>query len=452
MRRYFGTDGVRGRANVFPMTAEFALKLGKAAAKIFKNEGKKHRIVIGKDTRISGYMFENAIVSGICSMGVDAIMLGVLPTPAIAFITRSVRADAGIVISASHNPYFDNGIKFFSADGYKLPDEIELEIERLIEEGVESTNSRSIGKAYRIETAIGRYVEYAKSTFNKKYDLNGLKIVLDCANGAAYKVAPLALAELGADIIVLNDKPDGENINKNCGAVYPEAMAKEVRRVNADLGISFDGDADRVIFCDEKGDVVDGDFIMGICADDMKSEGLLNKNTLVATVMSNLGFEKSLKSRGIKLIRTLVGDRYVLEEMIKGWYNLGGEQSGHLIFSDYNTTGDGLISALQLLKVIVKKEKLLSELKSFIEVYPQVLHNVEVPAKIPLHELPTTLKTIKKIEKKLSDKGRILVRYSGTENKLRIMAEGEDKETVDILCKEIIDTVIDEISKMRINV
>lgn len=451
VRRYFGTDGVRGRANVFPMTAEFALKLGKAAAKIFKNGDKKHRIVIGKDTRVSGYMFENAIVSGICSMGVDAIMLGVLPTPAIAFITRSVRADAGIVISASHNPYYDNGIKFFSADGYKLPDELEIEMERLVEEGVEDVDGTSIGKAYRIETAIGRYVEYAKSTFDKRFDLKGLKIVLDCANGAAYKVAPLAIAELGADVVVINDKPDGKNINENCGAVYPEAVAKEVKRVNADLGISFDGDADRVIFCDEKGEIVDGDFIMGICAENMKSEGVLIKDTVVTTVMSNLGFEKSLKSIGIKIIRSAVGDRYVLEEMIKGGYNLGGEQSGHLIFSDYNTTGDGLISALQLLKVMVKKGKPLSELKSFIEAYPQVLRNVEVPAKIPLHELPLTLKTIKSIEKKLSDKGRLLVRYSGTENKLRVMVEGEDKETIDRYCNEIIDIALSEISKRYVN-
>lgn len=445
MRKYFGTDGVRGKANIFPMTADFALKLGMAAAKIFKNGNKKHKIVIGKDTRISGYMFENAIVSGICSMGVDAIIVGVLPTPAIAFITRSLRADAGVVISASHNLYYDNGIKFFSSDGFKLPDMLEIEMERLLDENLEFESFEDVGKAYRIETAIGRYVEYAKASFDKRYDLKGLKIVLDCANGAAYKVAPMAISELGADIVVINDRPNGKNINENCGAVYPDQLCQTVKDVKADVGISFDGDADRVIFCDENGELVDGDLILGICAKDMKSEGILNKNTIVATVMSNIGFEKSLKREGINVVRSQVGDRYVLEEMLKGGFNLGGEQSGHIIFLDYNTTGDGLISALQLLKVMVKTRRPLSELKSFISLYPQVLENVDVHYKRPLDEMKGTLKKIKYIEEKLKGQGRIFVRYSGTENKLRVMVEGEDLKTIKAYCDEVIQIALDEI-------
>ena len=448
MRKYFGTDGVRGRANIFPMTSDFAMKLGKAIAKIYKNGNKKHKIVIGKDTRISGYMFESAIVSGICSMGVDAVMLGVLPTPAIAFITRSLRADAGVVISASHNPYEDNGIKFFSADGYKLPDEVELKIEGLVDEEFLDVSSEEVGKAYRIETAIGRYVEYAKGTFDKNFDLKGLKIVVDCANGAGYKVAPMAISELGADVIVINDRPDGKNINNKSGAVYPEVMVDKVREVGADLGISFDGDADRVIFADEKGDIVDGDFALGICGRMMKAEGTLNSNTIVSTVMSNIGFEMAMKKEGINVIRSQVGDRYVLEEMIKGRYNLGGEQSGHIIFSDYNTTGDGLISALQLLKVVVKTSKPLSELRSFIKTYPQVLKNAEVPEKIPLDKLPKTSKAISDIESKLKSAGRVLVRYSGTEKKLRVMLEGEEYKVISAFADEIINTALYEIRKM----
>lgn len=448
MRRYFGTDGVRGRANIFPMTSDFAMKLGKAIAKVYKNGNKKHKIVIGKDTRVSGYMFESAIVSGICSMGVDAVMLGVLPTPAIAFITRSLRADAGVVISASHNPYEDNGIKFFSAEGYKLHDDVELKIESIVDEEFLDVSSEDVGKAYRIETAIGRYVEYAKSTFDKNFDLKGLKIVVDCANGAGYKVAPMAISELGADVFVINDRPDGKNINDKCGAVYPEMMASKVKEVGADLGISFDGDADRVIFADEKGEIVDGDFALGICGRMMKSEGVLNKNTIVSTVMSNIGFEMAMRNEGIDIIRSQVGDRYVLEEMVKGGFNLGGEQSGHIIFSDYNTTGDGLISAFQLLKVLVKTSKPLSELKSFIKTYPQVLKNVEVPEKIPLDKLPKTLRAVSDIENKLKSTGRVLVRYSGTEKKLRVMLEGEEHKVISMFADEIINTALYEIRKM----
>ncbi|MGA1861570.1 phosphoglucosamine mutase [Deferribacter thermophilus] len=449
MRKYFGTDGIRGRANVFPMISDFALKLGKAIATIFKNGGKKHLIVIGKDTRISGYMFENAIVSGICSMGVDAVLLGVLPTPAIAFITKSLRADAGVVISASHNPYYDNGIKFFGPDGYKLSDDLELKIEELVEKNNFNLSPTNIGKAYRIETAIGRYVEYVKSTFDKDIDLKGLKIVIDCANGATYKVAPMAFSELGADVIVINDKPNGYNINDGCGAVNPEQLQGEVIKHKADLGISFDGDGDRVIFVDEKGEIVDGDYILGICADFMNEIGSLKNSTIVATVMSNLGFENSLLNRGIKMIRSQVGDRYVLEEMLKGGYNLGGEQSGHIIFSDYNTTGDGLISALQLLKVLVRKGDSLNNIKKFIEVYPQKLKNLPVDEKVPFERLTKLQKIIRDIENELKNSGRVLVRYSGTENKLRVMVEAEFEDKIDEYIDKICEVAIEDINKNK---
>lgn len=431
MRKYFGTDGVRGKANEFPMTATFALRLGQAVAKHFSNSNKKiHKIVIGKDTRVSGYMFENALVAGITSMGLDAVLVGVLPTPAISFITRSLRAEAGVVISASHNPYYDNGIKFFSGDGYKLPDDVEMSIEQITDEMIQNgeipISTDRIGKAYRIETAIGRYVEFSKSTFDKDIDLSGMRLVVDCSNGANYKVAPMAFEELGAKIDVMGNDPNGVNINADCGSVYPEAMCAKVKEKGADIGISFDGDGDRVIFCDENGEVVDGDIIMGICARHMNAQGILNDNTMVCTVMSNFGFEKSMEREGVKLVRTDVGDRYVMAEMLDKGYNLGGEQSGHIIFSDYNTTGDGLVSAMQLLKVIVRTGKPLSELKQFITLYPQVLKNFEVASKIPLDYLDETSKEIQAVNAELKGTGRVLVRYSGTENKLRVMLEGED--------------------------
>lgn len=451
MRKYFGTDGVRGKANVFPMTASFALRLGQAAAQQFKNGKKAHRIVVGKDTRISSYMFENALVAGICSMGVDVVQVGVLPTPAIAFITRSLRADAGVVISASHNPYYDNGIKFFSSEGLKLPDEIELAIEQktesMINGGEVSISQEQIGKAYRIDTAVGRYVEFAKSSLDKELDLMGMKIVLDCANGAVYKVAPLAMMELGANVISIGIEPNGTNINSNVGSVYPEKAAQLVKEHKADVGISFDGDADRVIFSDENGEIVDGDTIMGICAKQMKEDGKLNHNTLVATVMSNYGFEKSMNNIGINLERCAVGDRYVLARMLEGGFNIGGEQSGHMIFSDYNTTGDGLVSAIQLLKVMRKTGKPLSELKKFIELYPQVLINEKVDKKVPLSELSESMSLVKSVEEKLKGKGRVLVRYSGTENKIRVMTEGHDLSEITVFAEEIAKSVINEIGK-----
>ncbi len=448
MRKYFGTDGIRGKANVEPLTADFAIKLGRAAAGLFRNNTDTHRkIVIGKDTRLSCYMFENALVSGICSAGIDAVMVGVLPTPAIAFLTKSLRADAGVVISASHNPYHDNGIKFFNANGYKLADVTELEIERMIDENEPKLDSEKIGKASRIETAIGRYVEFVKNTIPKSIDLKGLKIVLDCANGASYRVAPMALRELGAELILLNVDPNGININDNCGAVHPENMAKEVVKQKADLGISFDGDADRVIFADELGNIVDGDKIMGVCALEMMKESRLNNNTIVATVMSNIGFERSLNKQGISLIRSNVGDRYVMEDMAKYGCNLGGEQSGHMIFSDFNTTGDGLISALQLLSVIVKTGKSLSELCSFIETYPQILKNVAVKSKVPIDSLDVTNKLIRQAEERLHSSGRVLVRYSGTENKLRVMIEGKDYNVIEEMALEIAESAVNEINK-----
>lgn len=453
MRQYFGTDGVRGLANEFPMTATFALRLGQAAARQFYTEGKKtHRIVIGKDTRISGYMFESALVAGITSMGMDAILVGVLPTPAIAFITRSLRADAGVVISASHNPYHDNGIKFFSGDGYKLPDNIELQIEKYTEEMIEGgkipLSSDKIGKAYRIDTAIGRYVEFAKNTFDKDINLLGLRLVVDCSNGAAYKVAPLAFEELGAKISVIANEPDGKNINDGCGSVYPEKMLAKVVERKADVGIAFDGDADRVIFSDENGEIVDGDIIMGICAMHMKQKNLLNKSTMVSTVMSNLGFERSMNGMGVDVVRTEVGDRYVMAEMLKNGYNLGGEQSGHIIFSDYNTTGDGLVSAMQLLKVIVSSGKPLSELKKIIELYPQTLKNYKVKNKIPLDRLPKTSAEIAAVEKALGKSGRVFVRYSGTENKIRVMLEGADIAKIEEYAENIGNLALKEIEEL----
>jgi phosphoglucosamine mutase len=443
--KYFGTDGIRGKANLFPLTAEFALKLGLAAGEKFVKEGRHQQIVIGKDTRLSCYMFEAALAAGICSKGVDAVLVGPVPTPAIAFMTRSIRACAGIVISASHNPYYDNGIKFFDATGYKLPDETENELSKLADGDI-PLSADVIGKILRIETAVGRYVEYVKSSFDKTLDLRGLKIVVDCANGACYKVAPAAISELGADTVVINASPNGTNINDNAGSTSPEGMIKKVLETGADMGISFDGDGDRVIVCDKDGSIVDGDFIMGICAIDMKKREKLNKNTVVGTVMSNIGFENSLARFGIKLERTQVGDRYVIENMRKNGYNLGGEQSGHLIFTEYATTGDGLISALQLLKVIISTGIPLSALKKQIEIYPQILLNMKVAKKIPLSELVATEKLIKKIEKELGNDGRVLVRYSGTENKLRVMAEGKDAAKINEYAGEIIKSAEKEIS------
>jgi len=444
MKKLFGTDGVRGVANVYPMTTEMAMQLGRAAAYIFKNGHRRHRIVIGKDTRISGYMIENALAAGICSMGVDVLLVGPLPTPGIANITSSMRADAGVVISASHNAFQDNGIKFFSRDGFKLPDEMELKIEELIfSKKIDSLRpvATEVGKAYRIDDAVGRYVVFLKSSFPKELDLAGMKIVLDCANGAAYKVAPAVLEELGAELVLLGAKPNGTNINAGCGSLHPEVISEAVKEHRADLGIALDGDADRVIFVDEFGNEVDGDHIMAICATDMLKQKKLRKSTLVSTVMSNMGLDIALKKAGGKVIKTAVGDRYVVEEMRKGGYNLGGEQSGHMIFLDYSTTGDGVQSALQVLAVMRRTGKTLSELAEVMIPLPQVLVNVRVAEKKDILTIPEIARLIKGIEEKLKDEGRILIRYSGTEPLLRIMLEGQDKYQITGFAKEIADLV-----------
>lgn len=444
MKKLFGTDGVRGVANVYPMTSEMAMQIGRAAAYLFKNGHRRHRIVIGKDTRLSGYMIENALVAGICSMGVDVLQVGPLPTPGIAYITSSMRADAGVVISASHNPFQDNGIKFFFNDGFKLPDEMELKIEKLIfSEKIDSLRpvATEVGKAYRIDDAVGRYVVFLKSAFPKDLDLVGMKIVLDCANGAAYKVAPAVLEELGAEVITIGVKPNGTNINDGCGSLHPEVMSEAVKMHRADLGIALDGDADRVIVVDEFGNIVDGDQIMAICATEMIRQKKLRKNTLVATVMSNMGLDIAMRKAGGKVIKTDVGDRYVVEEMRKGGYNLGGEQSGHMIFLDYSTTGDGTLSALQLLSIIRRSGKRLSELAEVMIPLPQVLVNVRVAEKRDLMEIPAAVALIRATEAKLGLDGRILIRYSGTEPLLRIMIEGQDKYQITGWAKDIAEAV-----------
>lgn len=440
LKRLFGTDGVRGVANTDPLTAEMALKLGRAVAHVFKRDERRHRIVIGKDTRLSGYMLENALVAGICSMGVDVLLIGPMPTPGIAFITRSLRADAGVMLSASHNAYEDNGIKFFSNEGYKLPDKLEREMERLIFNGeldhIRPT-ATDIGKAYRIDDATGRYVEFVKNSFPKGMTLDGMKIVLDCANGASYKVGPWVLRELGAEVIVYNDEPNGTNINESCGTLYPEVIRKGVIDHKADVGIALDGDGDRVIFADEEARVVDGDYILAICGLDLIKSGQIDNKNLVGTVMSNWGLEKVIKEAGGKLVRASVGDRYVIEEMVKHNALLGGEQSGHIIFKNYTTTGDGLITALQLLRIMRIKGKPLSKLSSVMEKVPQVLINVKVKEKKPIDELPDVSAVITESEKKLGTRGRILVRYSGTEPIARVMVEGIDQDEIDKLAMDI---------------
>jgi phosphoglucosamine mutase len=448
-RRLFGTDGVRGVANVHPMTAEMALQLGRALAWIVRSGPHRHRIVIGKDTRLSGYMLETAIASGICSMGVDVMLTGPLPTPGIAFITQSMRADAGVVISASHNPYQDNGIKFFSRDGFKLPDELEIEVERLVLDaggaedfqGLRPTATR-IGKAKRVDDAIGRYVVFLKSILPKELDLDGMRVVVDCANGAGYHVAPYVFEELGAKVIPLNVSPDGKNINARCGAVHPEAMAKAVVRHKANLGIALDGDADRAILADETGRVVDGDAIMALVGRDLHRRKRLAKGTVVATVMSNLGLERSLAEVGAKVVRTAVGDRYVVEEMRRSGCNFGGEQSGHLVFLDHVTTGDGIAAGLNVLAVMAREGRALSELARCFEAVPQALVNVAVSRRQALSELPTVQKAIAAAERTLGKRGRVLVRFSGTENKVRVLVEGPDAKKTRALADGIAAEVV----------
>ncbi len=449
--KIFGTDGVRGVANVEPVTAETALKLGRAAAHVFTQlnprtlpEGTRPKIVLGKDTRRSGYMLENALVAGITSLGVDVLVIGPLPTPGVAYITRSLRADAGIVLSASHNPYEDNGIKFFRHDGYKLDDQVEAQIEDLVFTG-KIDNIRptagNIGRATRIDDALGRYVEFAKASFPRRMSLEELRVAVDVANGAAYKSTPCILRELGAEVVVAHDEPNGMNINDGCGSTYPDEIRRIVEATDADVGITHDGDADRVLLCDENGDIVDGDEILAIAALGLLKSGQLRDNTLVATVMSNFGLDEALAANGGKVIRTKVGDRYVIEEMMKKNLNLGGEQSGHLIFRDFTTTGDGIISALQILRIMHETGQPLSKLKKCLKKYPQAQRNLVVKSKPPIEELLEVVKLRDEVERELGGKGRVLLRYSGTESKIRLLIEGRELDKIDKHANRIADAI-----------
>jgi phosphoglucosamine mutase len=441
-RKLFGTDGIRGRANDLPMTAEIALKVAMASAAVLRRGDHRHRVVIGKDTRLSGYLFEPALAAGFVSMGFDVTMVGPLPTPAVAMLTRSYRADLGVMISASHNPFEDNGIKLFGADGYKLSDAIELDIEAKIENGVgdELAHAKQLGRAQRLDDAPGRYAEYVKSSFPKGRSLEGVKIVIDCANGAAYKVAPRVLFELGAEVIPIAVTPNGTNINEKCGAVAPEAMQEAVVLHGADLGIALDGDADRLILADERGRRIDGDQIMALIADCWADAGLLTGGGVVATVMSNLGLERHLQKRGLNLARTAVGDRYVVERMRADGFNIGGEQSGHLVLSDYATTGDGLLAALQVLSAIVAQNKKASEVLHVFDTVPQVLKNVRFDGAPPL-DRKDVKNAIAEVEALLNGRGRVLVRKSGTEKLIRVMAEGDDRSTVESAVDRICDVI-----------
>ena len=450
-KKIFGTDGVRGVANIEPVTAETSLKLGRAAAHVFtqlnprKNPpGTRPKIVLGKDTRLSGYMLENALVAGITSLGVDVLIIGPLPTPGVAYITRSLRADAGIILSASHNPYEDNGIKFFRHDGYKLDDQVEQQIEQLIFAGeIDSIRPTAgkIGRAARIDDALGRYVEFAKASFPRGMSLEEMHVAVDVANGAAYKSTPCVLRELGAEVTVAHNEPNGTNINAQCGSTHPEEIQRLVKETGADVGITHDGDADRVLLCDENGEIVDGDEILAIASVDLLRTNRLEQNTVVATVMSNFGLDETLAAQGGKVVRTKVGDRYVIEEMVQRKLNLGGEQSGHLIFRDFTTTGDGIISALQILRIMHKTGQPLSKLKTSLKKYPQAQRNLLVKEKPPLAELPGVMKLVDEIEKELSGKGRVLLRYSGTEPKIRLLIEGREFDKIDKQANRIADAI-----------
>ncbi len=440
MRQLFGTDGIRGVANREPMTPETMVKVGRAAAHLLRGATERPTIVIGKDTRLTGYMLETALTAGITSMGVDVLLVGPLPTPGIAFITRSLRADAGVVISASHNPYEDNGIKFFSHEGLKLPDAMEQQIEELIRngeiDGIRTAPSK-IGKAYRVGDAVGRYIEFAKNTLPKGMTLKGMRVVVDCANGAAYKVSPAVLRELNAEVVSLNVEPDGTNINKGCGSLHPEEVRRAVVKHKAHVGFAHDGDADRVVFVDERGELMDGDHILALCALDLKREGRLREDTIVATVMSNIGLDLAMQEAGIKVVRTAVGDRYVLEEMLAKGYMLGGEQSGHIIFLEHHTTGDGLVTALQVLATMQRCGKPLSKLKACMTSYPQVLINAPVRRRAVIEEFPRVQEAIRSAEAGMGGRGRILVRLSGTEPVARVMVEGEEPAKIERLAREI---------------
>ena len=444
MRRLFGTDGVRGVANVFPMTGEVAMQLGRGVAYVLKGRNRRNKIIVGKDTRLSGYMLEHAIASGICSMGVDVLLVGPIPTPAIAFLTSSMRADAGIMISASHNPFQDNGIKVFSRDGFKLPDSVELQIEDLIfSKEIDSLRptAAEVGKAFRIDDALGRYIVYLKNGFPLDLTLEGIKMVIDCAHGASYKVAPAVFEELGAEVLLMGASPNGHNINEGCGTQNPGSLIERVKKEKADVGVAFDGDGDRSVLVDENGELVDGDHVLSILAREMLQTGTLRHNTVVGTLMSNLGLEIALKKMGVRLVRSEVGDRYVVEEMRRDDYRLGGEQSGHVVYLDHSTTGDGILTALLVLGVMRRQEKSLADLDDVMESYPQVLVNVEVKEKPDLMSIPEIKKTYDEIEHRLKDRGRILLRYSGTSPKARVMIEGDDLALIEMLAEEMADVV-----------
>jgi len=443
-RSYFGTDGIRGKANSHPMTAEVALRVGLSAGKLFRSaDNRRHLVVIGKDTRLSGYMIEPALVAGFTSVGMDVRLMGPLPTPGVAMMTRSLRADLGVMISASHNDYADNGIKLFGPDGYKLSDAAEAEIERHMDEGLQEglAGSRDLGRVVRIDDSQARYVEIAKATFPRKHSLNGLRVVVDCANGAGYRVAPTALYELGAEVIPIGVEPNGFNINEACGSTHPGPLINAVREYRADVGIALDGDADRLMLVDEKGNVVDGDQIMAIIAGSYADEGRLTGGGVVATVMSNLGLERFMTARGLKLERTGVGDRYVMERMREGGFNVGGEQSGHLILRDFATTGDGLLAALQVLAVMVQNQQPMSALARQFEPAPQKLENVRFAKGAKPLESRLVKEAIAQAEAQLNGSGRVLVRKSGTEPLIRVMAEGDDEALVDTAIRDIVDAV-----------
>ncbi len=445
-RKYFGTDGIRGRANRFPMTPDIAMRVGMAVGVAFRNGDHRHRVVIGKDTRLSGYMIENALVAGFTAAGMDVFLLGPVPTPAVAMLTRSLRADVGVMISASHNAYYDNGIKLFGPDGYKLSDDLEIQIERLIDQDLSKllADNGELGRAKRVDGIHDRYIEFAKRTLPRDMSLSGLRIAIDCANGAAYKVAPAVLWELGADVVVIGDEPNGININEDCGSTHPLNLQKKVHEVRADIGIALDGDADRVLIVDECGTVVDGDQLMAVIAEDWQESGRLSTPGIVATIMSNLGLERFLGDKGLELVRTKVGDRYVVEHMREHGFNVGGEQSGHIVLSDFSTTGDGLISALQVLACVKKAGKPVSEVCAKFEAVPQFLKNIRFSGGKPLED-KNVINAIDEGRGRLGKSGRVVIRPSGTEPLIRVMAEGDDK----VLVEAVVDDIISVIGSVR---
>ncbi|MCK8779221.1 phosphoglucosamine mutase [Rhizobium sp. NTR19] len=441
-RRYFGTDGIRGQSNIFPMTPDLAMRVGIAVGTIFRNGNHRHRVVIGKDTRLSGYMLENAMVAGFTAAGLDVFLLGPIPTPAVAMLTRSLRADVGVMISASHNPYEDNGIKLFGPDGYKLSDELEARIEDLLDSDLHAQLAKSsdIGRAKRVEGDIYRYIEHAKRTLPRDVTLQGLRVAIDCANGAAYKVAPLALWELGAEVVTIGNEPNGTNINLECGSTSPANLQKKVHEVRADIGIALDGDADRVIIVDEAGEIVNGDQLMAVIGESWAEEQKLRGNGIVATVMSNLGLERFLEGRGLGLARTKVGDRYVVEHMRNHDFNVGGEQSGHIVLSDFGTTGDGLVAALQILARVKRLGRPVSEVCRRFEPVPQLLKNVRFAGGKPLEEA-VVRQAIADAEAELGAKGRLVIRPSGTEPLIRVMAEGDDRAQVERIVNDLVNVI-----------